>query len=72
MRPLPAQDGYPFFLERDCSIFPRHKMNLLFALCGQADALITKGFIAEARRLLFEAAILEPNAGFIKERIKAL
>jgi tetratricopeptide (TPR) repeat protein len=72
MRPLPAQDGYPFFLERDCSIFPRHKMNLLFALCGQADALITKGFIAEAKRLLFEASILEPNAGFIKERIKAL
>jgi hypothetical protein len=47
-------------------------MNLLFALCGQADAFIAKGFIAEARRLLSEAAMLEPNADFIQERIKVL
>ena len=70
--PPPVQDGYPFSLERDSGIFPRHKMNLLFALCGQADALITKGFVVEAKQLLFEAATLEPNAGFIKDRIKAL
>lgn len=34
---LPAaesQEGYPFSIERDSSNFIRHKMNLLFALCG--------------------------------------
>jgi hypothetical protein len=66
------QEGYPFRAERDGSNYLRHKMNLLFALCGQADAFIAKGFIAEARRLLSEAAMLEPNADFIQERIKVL
>jgi hypothetical protein len=47
-------------------------MNLLFATCGQADALIASGYITEAKRLLFEAAMVEPEAGFIRERIKAL
>jgi hypothetical protein len=64
--------GYPFKVELDGSSLPRHKMNLLFATCGQADALIEKGCIAEAKRLLFEAAMLEPEADFIQDRIKAL
>jgi hypothetical protein len=64
--------GYPFKVEVDGSSLPRHKMNLLFATCGQADALIEKGCIAEAKRLLFEAAMLEPEADFIQDRIKAL
>ena len=47
-------------------------MNLIFATCGQADALVERGYNAEAKRLLFEAALLEPAAGFIRERLKAL
>jgi hypothetical protein len=47
-------------------------MNLLFATCGQADALAERGYVAEAKRLLYEAAMLEPQAGFVQERIKAL
>jgi hypothetical protein len=70
--PLPIQEGYPFRIERDNGNFPRHKMNLLFATCGQADALIAGGFVSEARRLLSEAAVLEPNASFIQERIQML
>ncbi|HTR41197.1 MAG TPA: hypothetical protein VMH87_06240 [Pseudomonadales bacterium] len=70
--PLPIQDGYPFSYERDSSDFMRHKMNLLFALCGAADTCIANGRIAEAWRLLTEADVLEPNAGFIQERIEAL
>jgi tetratricopeptide (TPR) repeat protein len=64
--------GYPFKVEVDASSLLRHRMNLLFATCGQADALVERGNIAEARRLLFEAALLEPAAGFIQERLKAL
>ena len=67
-----TQEGYPFRIDRECSSFIRHKMNLLFATCGQADALIAKGYKSEARRLLFEAAMLEPNADFIQERIEAI
>ena len=67
--PLP---GYPFNVESDGGSFPRHKMNLLFAACGQADALVERGYVCEARRLLNEAAMLEPQAGMIQERIKAL
>jgi len=63
---------YPFRVERDTSNLTRHKMNLLFATCGQADALLERGYIAEAKRLLLEAATLEPKAGFIRDRIKAL
>jgi hypothetical protein len=70
--PLPIQEGYPFSIEREASDFMRHKMNLLFALCGAADTLIAKGCTAEAWRLLSEADALEPNAAFIQERIQAL
>jgi hypothetical protein len=72
--PAPAvePDGYPFRVERDGSSLPRHKMNLIFATCGQADALVEKGYIAEAKRLLYEAALLEPGADIVWDRIKAL
>ncbi len=70
--PPQIQEGYPFRWERECSSFIRHKMNLLFATAGRVDALLADGCIPEARRLLNEAALLEPNAGFIQERIKAL
>lgn len=64
--------GYPFKAEVDAGSLPRHKMNLIFATCGQADALVERGYNAEAKRLLFEAAMLEPEAGFVRDRIKAL
>ncbi|MGB7747105.1 MAG: hypothetical protein WBN75_07450 [Verrucomicrobiia bacterium] len=64
--------GYPFKAELDGGSLTRHKMNLLFATCGQADALIANGYNAEAKRLLFEAAMLEPEAGFVRDRIKSL
>jgi hypothetical protein len=64
--------GYPFKYDAEASSLLRHKMNLLFATCGQADALVESGNIAEARRLLLEAAMLEPEAGFVRDRIKAL
>jgi hypothetical protein len=60
---------YPFHAERDSSPLVRHKMNLLFATCGQADALAERGLVAEAKQLLYEAAMIEPDADFIKERI---
>ena len=47
-------------------------MNLIFATCGQADALVEKGFTTEAKRLLYEAALLEPGASIVRDRIKAL
>ena len=47
-------------------------MNLLFGTCGQADALVERGRTAEAKRLLLEAAMLEPEAGFIRDKIKEL
>jgi len=65
-------EGYPFKAELGGGSLPRHKLNLLFATCGQADALIARGYTAEAKRLLFEAAMLEPEAGFVRDRIKAL
>jgi tetratricopeptide (TPR) repeat protein len=65
-------DGYPFRVEREAGSLLRHRMNLIFAICGQADALVESGHIAEARRLLHEAALLEPAAGIIRDRIKAL
>ena len=65
-------DGYPFRVERDASSLPRHKMNLIFATCGQADALAGRGYAAEAKRLLYEAALVEPDAGMVWDRIKAL
>jgi tetratricopeptide (TPR) repeat protein len=66
------EEGYPFRLERYCASFMRHKMNLLFATCGRADVLIADGCVAEARRLLEEAALIEPQADFIQERLGAL
>lgn len=65
-------DGYPFRVERDAGDLPRHKMNLIFAICCQADALVERGLVAEAKRLLFEAAMLEPEATFVWERLKML
>jgi hypothetical protein len=47
-------------------------MNLIFALCAQADALTDRGYAAEAKRLLFEAALLEPEAGFVRDRLQGL
>jgi hypothetical protein len=64
--------GYPFKAEFDGSSLLRHRMNLIFAACGQADALVEKGYVSEAKRLLSEAAILEPNASFVWERLRAL
>jgi tetratricopeptide (TPR) repeat protein len=72
--PLPAvrSEDYPFRLERDASSLPRHKLNLIFATCGQADALIESGYTSEAKRLLLEAATVEPAASFLWDRINAL
>ncbi len=72
----PAPDikpgDYPFKVERDASDLPRHKMNLIFATCAQADALMEKGCKFEAKRLLSEVALLEPEADIVLERLKAL
>lgn len=72
--PMPEiqPEGYPFQAERDATALIRHRMNLIFALCGLADELIAKGCTAEAKRLLWEAALLEPQADFIQERLKAM
>ena len=70
--PQSPSEGYPFRVERDASDLPRHKMNLLFAICGQADALVESGHPGVARRLLLEGALLEPAAGFIQDRLKSL
>jgi tetratricopeptide (TPR) repeat protein len=69
--PMPAE-GYPFSLELDNSSLPRHKMNLLFALCGRADELSGRGFSGEAKRLLQEAVLLEPQADFVPEKLREL
>lgn len=70
--PAPAlpPEGYPFQAERDASGLTRHRLNLIFSLCGQADDLAARGFSAEAKRLLWEAALLEPQAEFVQERIR--
>ena len=65
-------EGYPFFPDRDAGNLMRHRMNLLFATAGHADALITQGQTAGAKQLLSEAALLEPRADFIQDRIKQL
>jgi len=70
--PESEPEGYPFRVERDASSLPRHKMNLIFATCSQADTLAERGFTAEARRLLYEAALVEPAASIVWDRIKAL
>ena len=71
-RPEIQPDGYPFRAERDAGSLPRHKMNLIFATCAQADALVERVCFWEAKRLLSEAALLEPQASFVRERLKAL
>jgi len=64
--------GYPFKAEFDASTLVRHKMNLIFATCAQADCLVEKGYKIEAKRLLREAALLERNANIVLERLAAL
>ena len=64
--------GYPFGVERDIGPMIRHRMNLIFALCGQADELIERGNQALAKELLLEASLLEPRAQFIQNRLNAL
>jgi hypothetical protein len=70
--PVLQPDGYPFKAELDGGSLLRHKMNLIFATCCQADALIDKGYELEAKRLLCEAALVEPEAGIVWERLRAL
>lgn len=65
-------EGYPFQIERDAGALVRHRMNLIFALCGQADELMERGCLALAKQLLLEANLLEPKAEFIREKLKAL
>ena len=65
-------EGYPFGIERDIGPMIRHRMNLLFSLCGQADELIERRYTALAKELLLEASFLEPKAEFIRERLNAL
>lgn len=65
-------EGYPFQPERDGSDLTRQRMNLLFATAHRADDLIASGHTAEAKRLLFEAAMLEPRADFIHDRLTLL
>lgn len=70
--PPDEAEGYPFGVERDIGPMIRHRMNLIFALCAQADELIERGFQAPAKELLLEAALLEPKAQFIRDRLDAL
>ena len=65
-------EGYPFNAERESGNLTRHRTNLIFATCNQADALTARGFVAEAKRLLFEAAIMEPEAAMVRDKINAL
>jgi tetratricopeptide (TPR) repeat protein len=50
----------------------RHHMNLIFCLCGHADELTTRGYTAEAKRLLLEAALLEPKAEFVRDKLNSM
>ncbi len=65
-------EGYPFKAEFDASCLLRHKLNLIFATCAQADVFIAKGYKPEAKRLLAEAAILEPAADIVWEKLNSL
>ena len=69
-RPEIEPESYPFQSEHDAGDLSRHRMNLLFATAFYADALIARGHTAEAKRRLLEAAMLEPGADFIQERLK--
>lgn len=72
--PAPQNEpgGYPFGVERDIGPTIRHRLNLILALCGQADELIERGYQALAKGLLLEAALLEPKAEFIRDRLNGL
>ena len=70
--PEASAEGYPFEPEFDATALVRHRMNLIFATCGRADALIAMGFTEEARRLLNEVAVMEPGAECLEERVRAL
>jgi hypothetical protein len=72
--PVPPKlaESSPFKCESDGGCLPQHKMNLLFAMVAQSDYLSECGNKAESRRLLQEAALLEPQADFIQERLKAI
>lgn len=63
---------YPFKAELDGGSLQRHKMNLICATCSRADALMERGYRQEAKRLLSEAAMIEPGAWLIRERLQAL
>lgn len=68
----PEPVGYPFQPEFDGTALVRHRMNLIFATCGRADALAAKGFLEEAKRLLNEVYMMEPEAECVKERMRSL
>lgn len=70
--PEHSPDGYPFGVERDIGTMIRHRMNLIFALCAQADELTERGYLASAKELLLEAALLEPRAEFIQDRLRSM
>jgi tetratricopeptide (TPR) repeat protein len=71
-KPEIQPDGYPFKAEFDVGTLVRHKMNLIFATCAQADALVARGYQLEAKRLLCETAMIEPDAAIVAERLRAL
>jgi tetratricopeptide (TPR) repeat protein len=70
--PVKPENSYPFKYDVENGCLPRHKMNLLLALCAQADALAARGCQSQARNLLEEAAMVEPQAEFVQEKLKAL
>jgi tetratricopeptide (TPR) repeat protein len=65
-------EGYPFKPELGGGTLPRHKMILIFATCSRADVLIESGHVVEARRLLEEAIMVEPDAEIVRDRLAAL
>jgi len=69
---VPEPVGYPFQPEFDATTVVRHRMNLIFATCGRADALMAKGFSEEARRLLNEVYVMEPYAECVNDRLRML
>lgn len=69
---VPEPVGYPFQPEFDATTVVRHRMNLIFATCGRVDALREKGFLEEAKRLLNEIYVMEPEAECVIERIRVL
>jgi tetratricopeptide (TPR) repeat protein len=70
--PGPRPEGNPFRRESDGGSLPRHKMNWIFSACCQADVLVERRCVAEAGRVLTEAAMLEPAADIIQERLQGL